>query len=86
MSHAYASKRIAPKWFFLNVDILFHVAVFPQRQYFQIFVLPCDIKHRQQTLQNDLFLVLLVVVRGDFRFSQAWEGGHMKQGRRPAKV
>ena len=62
-------------------------AVLRTKAIFSKICVPCDIKHRLQTMWNDLFLVLLtVVVKGDFSFSQAWEGGHMKQGRRPAKV
>ena len=80
-------KKLPLSWLFWNVDILLHVAVFRSKAIFSNICVPCDIKHRLQTRETDLFLVLLVVVRGDFSFSQAWEGGgHMKQGRRPAKV
>ena len=80
-------KKLPLSWLFWNVDILLHVAVFRSKAIFSNICMPCDIKHRLQTRETDLFLVLLVVVRGDFSFSQAWEGGgHMKQGRRPAKV
>ena len=80
-------QKLPLSWLFWNVDILLHVAVFRSKAIFSNICMPCDIKHRLQTRETDLFLVLLVVVRGDFSFSQAWEGGgHMKQGRRPAKV
>ena len=80
-------KKLPLSWSFWNVDILLHVAVFRSKAIFSNICMPCDIKHRLQTRETDLFLVLLVVVRGDFSFSHAWEGeGHMKQGRRPAKV
>ena len=47
-----------------------NIAVFRSKAIFSNICMPCDIKHRLQTMGNDPFLVLLVVRRGIFSFSE----------------